>query len=108
MSVRAFRIWIGVLATACVVLTAFTIIVALRGEETRDVINTTNQIIARVDSACARAADASLSDAERERANKECAFTRRDSARKQTVADACITFHKVLTPFALDRFTRCP
>jgi hypothetical protein len=108
MSVRAFRIWIAVLALACVVLTAFTIIVALRGEDTRNVVNTTNQIVSRVDSACARAADESLPADERLVADRECADNLRVADRSKTLNDSCIVFRKVMTHPALLRFTRCP
>lgn len=43
MSLRAFRIWIGVLAFASVALSVLTIAVALRAEDTRDAVEGTAQ-----------------------------------------------------------------
>ena len=87
MSLRAFKIGIGV-AGAVVVAFAFAIAaVAFRGEDTRNIIER---------SACAQ-----------DPAGQECQTIKRDADRERSVQAPCIPFRLVMTREALAEFTRC-
>lgn len=84
-------------AVAMLALTVAVLIVAVRGEDTRNVIE-------RVDSACARASSirGTAKDVE------ECARIRREADRVRPLRDACITFRKAMRPRWFRVTTFCP
>lgn len=87
MSLRAFKIGIGVAGTVVVAFAFAIAAVAFRGEDTRNIIEC---------SACAQ-----------DPAGQECQTIKRDADRERSVQDTCIPFRLVMTREALAEFTRC-
>lgn len=88
VSLRSFKIGIavagGVVVAFAIALTA----VALRGEDTRNIIEK---------SACTK-----------DPSSVECQSIRREADRERSVKDSCIPFRQVLTRDAYRELTRCP
>ena len=88
VSLRAFKIGIGVAGTVVVAFAFAIAAVAFRGEDTRNIIER---------SACAQ-----------DPAGQECQTIRRDADRQRSVTDSCVPFKQVLTWDAYQSLTRCP
>ena len=94
------RYMLGMVAVGAIWIAALTvaiIIVGVRGEGTRNVVE-------RVDSACARASApyASVADV------AECAAIRREADRARSLRDSCIVQRKTLKSKWYQVITRCP
>lgn len=97
MSLRSFKIGLALIAAGFAVFAIALIAVAIRGEDTRDVVE-------RVDSACARAAVPNPAPTDID----ECARIRRQATLDQPLADACIVQRKTLKSRWFETITRCP
>jgi len=88
MSLRTFKIGMGIFGGIIVIFAVALIAVALRGEDTRNIIEK---------SACSN-----------DPASSECQRIKREADRERTLVDTCIAFRQAMTAEAFESDTRCP
>ena len=97
MSSRRANRYLGILSLVVIVTTFAVVLIGLRAEGTRDIVE-------RVDSVCARAYSAEATEFERD----ECNRILRAASLRRPLEDSCIVQRQTLKTRWYEVITRCP